>query len=144
MNGTASQKPPTLRIIFFIFIVLFMFFGPFYRQLIGGDSEIFRRWRMFRSRGAMMCAVSYHQRFPNGEQEKLNRYPILGEDSWRTSKRKFKRITSKKKAIRMGKRVCKKLGDDADVRVRLKCTPKYGKNNNWVVILHEEENICNE
>lgn len=55
-------KPSMFFIMVFLVLATFMIAGPSYRQLLGGDSEIFRRWVMYSKIGLGHVAVQLYRR----------------------------------------------------------------------------------
>ena len=65
MNRYASQ----LRAILFTSLALLILLGPFYRQVLGGDSILFRQWTMFSRIGLGSLVYTLEQRQADSWQQ---------------------------------------------------------------------------
>ncbi len=122
----------------------FMLLGPFYTQVLGGSTQgkILRPWVMFHSRGSDMCAVTFTLRSADGAERRIDYLRELGYGSWRTSKKKYKRINSKGEAQRLARKLCRHLEREGsvDLRLHLKCASEDG----WEPIYLGEKNACRQ
>jgi hypothetical protein len=121
-------------------VAVFMVYGPFYGQVLGGKNRLFRPWEMFADRGADMCALAFTLRIADGSERRIDPLKVLGYGSWRTSKKKYKRINGKREAQRLARKLCERLEADGpvDLRLDLKCGGKDG----WEPIYAGEKNAC--
>jgi len=134
----SSNKHIPLKVAFFSIMILFMFFSPFYKQVLGGKSELVRKWSMYQFRGVQMCAVQYHKKDADGTFIKIDRYKRVGEGSWRTAKNRFKRVYTRNQALSVGVALCDSYGGDIDIRVNFKCKGK----NYWETVFDRDFNVC--
>ena len=68
----------------------------------------------------------------------FDRYELLGHDVWYEAPKSVRRIEDEKGARAMGRKLCRELGDDADVRLWLTCAKRSG----WRNEMKGEENLC--
>jgi len=117
-------------------------FSPAYRQVFNGRSKWFPRWVMFHGFGRNVCDVQFFQIVPDdegGEQRKaLDRFEVLDRKrSWSKNK-SIVRMGSKTEVERVGKRICRALGPNADVRAHARC----GSRDTWKRKLRGKSNLC--
>jgi hypothetical protein len=109
-----------------------MLLGPAYRQVLGGGEEAIRRWTMFHGIGSKLCRVSFLRRHADGSDE-----PLDGA-AWLDVAAPALRVTSEKKALALGRRICARLPEGSDLRVELRCPGKRG----WETRPTGETNAC--
>ena len=134
------DSPWTLRFRGLIFVLLaaWMIGGPMYRQLLNGSSRIPRSWVMFTGYGAgEVCDVRYTLRQGDSETT-LDRFAILGHDEPRSAPKKVRRVENKKAALSLGRKLCRALDNDVDIRLHARCAHKQG----WRVVAQGKENLC--
>ena len=127
-----------LRGLIFVLVAGWMIGGPMYRQVFNGRSRIPRSWVMFTGYGAgEVCDVRYTLKTAEGEAP-LDRYAVLGHDTPRSAPRSVRRVENKKAAQSLGRRLCRALESDADVRLYARCAHRKG----WRVVDQGLENLC--
>ena len=133
-----SRWTVRFRGLIFVLLAAWMIGGPMYRQLFNGSSRIPRNWVMFTGYGAgEVCDVRYTLR--EGELETtLDRFDTLGHDDPRSAPKKVRRVENKKTALSLGRKLCRNLNEDADVRLYARCAHRQG----WRVIAQGKENLC--
>jgi len=109
--------------------------GPFDRQVLGGHSEWFRAWRMFRGNSIGICDVRYVRRTADGD-EPIDRFDVLGYPVWSEAPRELRSIREKK-LDDVTSRICKAL-PGADVRVTARCAEQAG----WKKKRSPDRNAC--
>ena len=145
--NSASRKEnyaSAIRAALFFIILAWMLFGPAYRQVFGGENKIFRSWTMFENMGidpdtnnGLMDATFYVVN--NGELTEINRFEILGYDKPKHAPEKIFRITGDSGIKHVSESLCKKLGNDTDLRVKARMATKQG----WKTQYNAEKNLCN-
>ena len=112
--------------------------GPFYRQVLGGQWEVPRKWTMFTVFGAgKICEVQYRQH-QEGTPTLLDRYALLAPSDPKETKA-LRHIRSKRAALAIGQRLCDALDvPSPDVRLHARCARPEG----WVVVARQRRNIC--
>lgn len=118
-----------------------MFFGPFYRQVLGEGSVWIRQWVMFRHRAVgQICKVRYAE-IRQGLETPINRFKILGYKNRFHAPSDIKRISTPKKAVEVGKRLCRAVGGtNPDIRLYGFTAEKDG----WHQFSWGESNLCSE
>ena len=124
-----------LRGTVFFALAAIIVLGPFYRQVLGGDSEWFRAWRMFRGNSIGICDVRYERRTDQGD-EPIDRFAVLGYDVWAEAPREIRSIRENK-LDDVTRRICKAL-PGADVRVTARCAQQSG----WKTKRSPDRNAC--
>ena len=120
------------RWVVFCAAACWMLLSPAIVQVFGVKAPMVRAWQMFHRRGVGICSARYEDR-----GDAIDRFALFGVDR-SSAPDDFRRITDETKARRMGKRLCRKLGAGADVRVLLRC----GERDGLRTVLDREENLC--
>jgi hypothetical protein len=121
--------------------MLFIFLGPFYRQVLGGTSYIFRPWIMFTNKGVGVYVVDFRERKANGSEVRIDYMQALGygDTPHRQRPKNLWRITSWEDGVlRVGDQLCRALGEERDIRVYARLAEKNG----WKVHHAATENLC--
>jgi hypothetical protein len=133
-----SKLPTTSKIIFILFL-LFILFGPFVRQVVGIESNLFRPWVMFRGTGTGIRDVQFTLQHPNGNNEEINRYQLLGyENSQAEIPSYVWRMQSEQDIRDVAELICSALDESSDLRV----TSRIGTRTGWVEEFNGEHNFC--
>ncbi len=148
MNSTTSREKyariaPVIRTALFFIILAWMALGPAYRQVLGGSSQIFRPWIMFKNAGIdpdtegdLMDATFYVA--ANGELKEINRFEVLGYGNPKHAPVEVFRITGESGIEFVAERLCEKLGNGADLRVKARAATTEG----WKARYRAENNLC--
>jgi hypothetical protein len=64
--GLADRRP-ILRLLAFSAIAAFIIVGPFYEQVLGQSTFVFRSWRMYSTRGLGVIDAKFYELAENGE-----------------------------------------------------------------------------
>lgn len=125
--------------------------GPCYRQAFNGkgnlpfdqqfDRRIFRQWVMFSGYGTDICDVRYSQVDADGNKTKLDRFEVLGHESWLEAPKSLKRITSEGVAVGWARKLCgviEREQEDPDVRLVARC----GTHKGWRWVRNGKQNMC--
>lgn len=116
--------------------IAWMWVGPLHEQALHGRVEVLRGWLMFSGAGLEATEVRFYRRDSDGADHPLDRYALLAPDGKRPrSLTHLKDAAAVKKAAR---RLCRKLGDGADVRAAFRVATRKG----WKRQLRREENLC--
>ena len=108
------------RSLVFAVLFLWMAVGPFYRQVLEVHNDLthyVREWSMFSARGIGFVEARYFQIMPDGSEQDLDRFELLGFPDPRKAPGWLWRIPHSGKARDIAIQLCAKLGPDADVRV---------------------------
>lgn len=120
------------RWIVFCAAACWMLLSPAIVQVFGVKAPMVRAWQMFHRRGVGICAARYDDR-----GAAIDRFALFGVDR-ASAPADFRRITDEARARRMAKRICRKIGSSAEVRVVLRC----GERDGLVTVLDREEDLC--
>jgi hypothetical protein len=126
-----------LRGAVFVALAGIIVLGPFDRQVLGGDSEWFRAWRMFRGNSIGICDVRYVRHSVNGD-EPIDRFAVLGYPEWSKAPREIRSI-NEKRLDDVTRRICRAL-PGADVRVTARCAQQSG----WKEKRKPDRNACTQ
>ena len=130
-----------IRKVFFLFAVLFILLGPFYRQVLEGESFIFRPWIMFTDRGVGTFLVDFHEFKSDGTHTKIDYMEVLGHadtKGWREPKALWRLSNWEEGVLKVGSQLCQKLGQQKDIRVYARRAAKHG----WEIYHEATENLC--
>jgi len=105
-----------------VFALLFgwMVAGPFYYQVLGQRGKLrryIRPWIMFSLRGIGFVEARFFEHMPDGTLRELDRYALLGYRSRADAPQGIRRIPNQERTYALAKKLCRKLGPRADVRV---------------------------
>ncbi len=124
------------RAVIFSILTLFIFLGPFYKQVLHGESNYIRKWTMWSNTGKGLYNVRIYQKFQNGNTKYISYKNSL---NLKTQIRGLKRIYSVNKLETILKLLCQKDYEDSFLILNLQ---RY-RANGWVTIYNENTNICN-
>lgn len=124
------------RAVVFAAATAWMIGGPFYRQVLRGDSDVFRPWVMFSGAGLTATEVRFAEQPADGDEIPLDRYAILAPE--RDPPKSLTHLKDEAAVRRVGKQLCRKLGAGADVRAWLRVAKRSG----WKREMTGEENLC--
>ncbi len=124
-----------LRGAVFVALAAIIVLGPFDRQVLGGHSEWFRAWRMFRGNSIGICDVRYARHTADGD-EPIDRFELLGYPTWSDAPRDLRSIRENK-LDDVTRRICKAL-PGADVRITARCAEQAG----WKKKRSPDRNAC--
>ena len=99
----------------FLFLTAWIWLGPAYRQVFGGESPYVNRWRMFSGVGLGLLEVKYERELPGGERERLDHYRLLGYRGRDDAPRSLSHITDFGVAQRVGMALCRRLSPGSRV-----------------------------
>ena len=116
--------------------------SPAYRQVFGGKSTWAPRWVMFHGFGRQVCDVRFFEMVEGvdgkSRRQKIDRFEVMNEErNWFTNKELI-RMENKDEAVKVGRRLCLKLGPGADLRVLARC----GSQGFWKAKLDGKTNLC--
>ncbi len=108
------------RSLIFAILFLWMAVGPFYRQVLEVHNDLthyVREWSMFSARGIGFEETRYFQIMPDGSEQELDRFELLGFPDPRKAPDWLWRIPHIGWARTIAVQLCAKLGPGADVRL---------------------------
>jgi len=108
------------RVATFAVLGAVMCLGPVYGHFFAKGRLEHLGWRMYRVRALDFYAVDYRRHHPDGHEEPLDRYEVLGFGDGSDAPFDLWRIGSRDSAYAYGRAMCERLGPGADVRVRLR------------------------
>ena len=114
------------RAVAFTLLMLYVVFGPFYKQVLKGKSDAFRAWQMYHTRGIGVCDVEFYIRHPDGRIEYIDHFKALGYDKLLKLHHYSRRIRRAKGVLEVGQRMRQKVGDTADLRVNARIGTREG------------------
>ena len=115
-----------IRVHFLLFplLLLFMGFGPFYRQVLKGDAVLFREWIMFRGYGRQVCDVKFFFD-KDGVREQVPRLKYFGFSSFLRAPKQIKRLENRTAVMRQGQVLCRQGAFD-ELLVNYRCGTPQG------------------
>src|SRR4029434_7867279 len=143
MEANASERNIWLyrgRLFSFSIIFAFMVFGPFYRQVLGGKNDLFRRWSMFERGGLGVVEAIFRLHFSSGNEFELDRFKILGYENPYKAPINVRRIKGQSGLNEVVQKICATLGSDVDVRVTSRIATRKG----WRQLDRGTKNACRE
>ena len=114
------------RAVAFTLLMLYVVFGPFYKQVLNGKGDTFRAWQMYHTRGIGICDVEFYIRHPDGRIEYIDHFKALGYDKLLKLHHHSRRIRRAKGVLEVGQRMRQKVGDTADLRVNARIGTRDG------------------
>jgi hypothetical protein len=116
--------------------IVWMWAGPMHDQVLRGRSEVLRGWQMFAGAGLATTEVHFYTRDAEGIDRTLDRYALLAPNGERP--RSLTHLKDAAAVKKVAQRLCRKLGDGADVRAGFRTATRMG----WKRRLGREENLC--
>ena len=114
------------RAIAFTLLMLYVVFGPFYKQVLKGKSSTFWAWRMYHTRGIGICDVEFYIRHPDGRIEHINHFKTLNYAKLLKLHHHSRRIRYTKGVLEVGQLMRQKVGNDVDLRVNARIGTREG------------------
>ena len=151
-DAPATAKPPAAepklrpwwlslgRGLVFVALVAFFFSGIAARQVAKVKepwASFTPAWMMFGGAGVGRSQVEYWTVSADGEKQAVDPHELLGVRHSKKAKELF-RISGREAAHRMGHKLCKKLGPDTDLRMRVRTARRTG----WRIEERGKRNIC--
>ena len=132
------RGPDWLRLAVFLLLASYILVGPAFRQVHNTRNIYLPQWVMFTGFGLDVCDVRYAQILSDGTEQEVDRYEVLGYPSRREAPRNVWRIGNEKQAVDLGRRLCRKLGPDTDLRLHARCARRSG----WRHEARGQDNLC--
>ena len=114
------------RAVAFTLLMLYVVFGPFYKQVLNGKGDTFRAWQMYHTRGIGICDVEFYIRHPDGRIEHIDHFKILGYDKSLKLHHSARRIMREQGVLKAGQRLRQKVGNVVDLRVNARIGTREG------------------
>lgn len=128
------------RTLVFIAVFGFINFTPFYKQVLRSKAAWARDWVMFSGFGLAVCDVKFSQALPGGETMPIDRFELLGYEDHADAPLWLRRIPNKDGVRRVARKVCRALGEGADVRLSARCASARG--TGWNRVDRGDTNVC--
>lgn len=119
---------------------LWLLAGPIWRQALDHKDDFWLpKWTMFDGFAGSMCLTEYHQ--GRGlDAPKLDPFVVLGIDDPWMSPKSMRRLEGWSDVELLGRRMCRALGPDADVRAHTWCR----KEDRWDRVAKARRNLCEQ
>jgi hypothetical protein len=124
------------RVLLFVALAIYIALGPALAHIFGIGRKWARGWRMFESSGSQICKVEYWA-VKGGRRTPLDRFRVLGFER-REAPRWLRLVPTGDAAVQVGRRLCTKLGREADVRALAVC----GHAKGWREEQKPHQNLC--
>lgn len=136
----SEARPPLLRVLLFVAIVVHMQVGSANQQLLGGPRLPFAaNWQMYTGAARDVCRVGWYTSGPDGP-EPIDRLATLGLVPVGSAPKPGLLQYSEEEVRQAATELCTKLGPGADVRADARCglTAAGG----WRPVLAIDEPLC--
>ena len=118
LEGIAESKLVIIcRAVAFTLLMLYVVFGPTYKQILKRKSNVVPGWQMYHTRGINICDVEFYIRHSDGRIEHIDYFKILGYDKLLKLHHHSRRIAGGKGVLDVGQRLRQKVGATVDLRV---------------------------
>ena len=114
------------RAVAFMLLMLYVVFGPFYKQVLKGKSRVLRAWQMYHIRGLNICDAEFYIRHPDGRIEYIDHFKVLGYDKLLKLHHHSRRIVGGKGVLEVAQRLRQKVGATVDLRVNARIGTRDG------------------
>lgn len=132
------MKSHRLKIAGFLLITAFIFLGPFYGQVLGGEKRIFRRWVMWSAKGMGILDLRLYGINEKNEKEFINFKSVLLKTNISESEyKRLRKLKSRAELSRVIDIVCSK-SQYSIIQMKLRRATKEG----WKTVYDRETNIC--
>ncbi|HMB94170.1 MAG TPA: hypothetical protein VKP65_25195 [Rhodothermales bacterium] len=116
------------RTVAFVVFVLLMVGGPFYKQVLGGETILLREWTMYSGLGLRVCDVAFYIQEADGHRMPVDRYEVLGYAAVQEAPIEVRRLEGAAGVLAVAHKMQEALGDDKDLRVDARIATPVG----WV------------
>lgn len=106
-------------------------------ELAGHSVRALPRWKMFSSVGVGMTQVRYLQALPEGGLVEVDRFEVM-DTSFLEQPRGVWLVQGREEAVRLGLRMCRKLGRGTDLRLHARTQTRNG----WKTVTAGKRNLC--
>jgi hypothetical protein len=128
-----------LRGASFAALALAVALAPAANQVLGvGKGLLLRSWRMFAGPGVGFVDARFALRLPDGSEQPLDRYAVLGLEPPRSAPSGVRRPRGKDEFQALVRRLCERLGPGADLRAQARVAARYG----WRTVDLGGRNLC--
>jgi len=133
----SSDLKARLRTAALLLLGGYILLGPAYQEWLGGSNKYIRKWSMFHSTKGI-CLVDYLLEDEHGERVEVDRFEVL--ETERSKQSPLFRISSRKEAISVGYRMCRKLDPKAALYLEARCGTRVG----WRVVNEGLVDMCQQ
>ena len=123
---TESKLVIVCRVVAFTLLTLYVVLGPSYKQVLKGNSNVLRGWRMYYGRGFGVCDVEFYIQHPDGRIEYIDHFKVLGYNKLLKLHHHSRRIRKEKGVLEVAERLRQKVGNDVDLRVNARIGTRDG------------------
>jgi hypothetical protein len=129
-----------VRVAIFSALTAVILVGPAYGHFFAEGKLEHLGWKMYRVRALGFCAVDYRRRMPDGSDERIDRFALLGFGRFGGDNPppfELWRIASPESAHEWAAQMCARLGPGADLRTHIRCATvdgwrdEEGGGRNW-------------
>lgn len=132
------MKSTHFKIVVFLLITAFIFLGPFYRQVLGGENRTFRMWRMWSTRGVGLLDLKLYGIRGNKGKEFINfKSILLNKNITESEYRRLRKIKTKNELSAVLDIVCSNSRYSI-IQMNLRQATLQG----WKTVYDREDNIC--
>lgn len=131
------MKSTSFRFVVFLFITAFIFLGPAYRQVLGGQEKIFRKWVMWSGQGLGILDIKLYGINGNNKEEFINFKSSLRENYSDKQYRRFRKIRTRKELLEVLSLICQK-SDYSQINMNLRKATRNG----WKTIYERKLDLC--
>jgi hypothetical protein len=124
------------RAVGFVVVLAWIVGAPLYRQVLAGSNAHARAWVMYSGIGLGVVDARFYERRPDGTRRPLDRFRDL--EVGRPVRPAARRLVGQRATLEIARRLCRRLGKDADVRVVARRATREG----WLLDYDGEENLC--
>ena len=117
---STSSRISAIRLVVFLILVAWMSWGPIYRQVLSGENQHLREFRMYGTRARRTCKVLFEQKKAE-EWVRVSRWEIEGFSVEKFPSKGQRMLDKRDQATRAGQRLCRKLGEGTELRYRRRC-----------------------
>jgi hypothetical protein len=119
--------------------VLFLFLGPFDRQVLHNDHVVFKAWRMYSGSATTECVADYFVRDRDGERE-VDRLRVLYDvPHWSRATRRQRTLADADAVRAAGRQLCQALGTE-----HLVADARCASTRRWRRVESRSRNLCTE
>jgi len=126
-----------LRGAAFAALALYVALSPAWHQVLGGDLELPRAWRMFASAGVGLVDARFRVREDDGRERPLDRYEALGIALPRAAPARIRRPRGAVEFWALVRELCERL-PGADLRADVRVATRAG----WRVVELPPHGLC--
>lgn len=133
-----KEYSPSFKLILFLIITAFIFLGPLYRQVLGGENSIFRNWVMWSGMGIGLYDLRLYSENERGEKYFINFKSEIKNNYSNAQYRQLRKLRTSIEVLKAVKLVCENHNQKSSISMKLRKATREG----WKTVYDRNNNVC--